>query len=457
MGTQLVNGISYLNPLIGSDLHNLVEDTFQPHNSRSYSGINLYHFPLYKDSTANLRIHETATFQFNKSSTTNNDQGENIRAHAVAKSRYVYTAFAAWNQVLSNCRQGHVGSTSSFDLTTSLQETLLDSYSSIAMKHLITSLLQNSQIMSCAAVVSILNYHLSTSSSNTTTWFSRSFFSLSSQPLHFTKLLKPLIKAFNLLHCEIHPGKPAQSPQNHEMLKILNSLCPEFDIRKKCEMEMFVSHSEHQSDGGCLITFPSYHNNHLISTGNIHSQDSHLLGYTSISSHGRASSQFTIPILGDGKTFTISQLLRGLATTSLITQSYDILLFVAILHCRLDIVHHLLLYLHTNTSTSTQRTIISHENNSHYQILYQFCISQNNQMTQPYSLNISQYMNSIHTPGSSSSENEQLGDSHRGEELNQHEIKFMKWLCGTKIRSIHEISDGIERFLTLYSTNQEES
>ena len=59
------------------------------------------------------------------------------------------------------------------------------------------------------------------------------------------------------------------SYQNTEIKRLLTSVWAEFEIPKRCEMEMFFSYSEHQSDGGCLISLPSYPNRMQFKEGKV--------------------------------------------------------------------------------------------------------------------------------------------------------------------------------------------
>lgn len=444
VGSQLVNGISYLSPLIGSDLHNLVEDTFQPHNSRSYCGVDLYQHPLYRDTTTNLHLHDTAHLRnfpqrdpvHNDESASDTEEGlatNSIRGLSLSKSSYVYSAFAVWNHQLSHLSHRSTIPSPPLDLQNSVRYTLQHSYSSIALRQLLSTLLQNGQLISCGTLMTIVNHHLTTSSSNTTSWFSHSLFSHHStshfpSPVQRPHIVKLMMKAFNMLHFEVNPGRPFHSSQNTEIKRLLTSVWAEFEIRKRCEMEMFVSYSEHQSDGGCLISLPSYHNNHQVTT------DSHLknphshVGYTSVSCHGRASSQFSIPTLCHGKLLTVSQLMKGIATAAgLLCHSFDILLLVAIIHCRMDIVRHTLLHLSGNGTTSTD--VPPGENVSHFQHILNFCLSQECQEKQTSAVCVR--------------------DSETLEsQLNEKDKKFLKRIGSAQCRTVQEIAVEIEKFLS---------
>jgi hypothetical protein len=259
------------------------------------------------------------------------------------------------------------------------------------------------------------------------------------------------MKAFNMLHFEVNPGKPLHSSQNIEIKRLLTSTWAEFEIRKKCEMEMFVSYSEHQSDGGCLISLPSYHNNHQV-TSDSHLQNPHShVGYTSVSCHGRAASQFAIPTLAHGKTLTVSQLMRGIATAAgILCHSYDILLLVAIIHCRMDIVRHTLLHLSDNRTTSTPAAPVTSLTSpggsepSHLQHILSFCLSQESQLKRTPAMG-----SRGHHQGEEVSSTPSPPDAETLEsQLQERDQKFMKRICGAQCRTIQEFAVEIEQFLS---------
>jgi hypothetical protein len=208
-------------------------------------------------------------------------------------------------------------------------------------------------------------------------------------------------------------------------------------MRKKCEMEMFVSYSEHQTDGGCLIALPSYHNNHQSipssATGPDPCSTAPVHGYTSVSSHGRASSQFTIPSLRNGKTLTVSQLMRGIATASVLCHSLDLLLFIVILHCRLDLVSAILSSLQ---SLSHHQAASQEEQQQRLmEMIQNFCLSRD-------SLN-----------GNEAARGPQYQPGEG--ELNEKAVKFVKWINGTRKRTIQEVAGAVETLVSSFIPSSE--
>lgn len=439
-----------------------------------------------------------------------NKNHENIKGISILKSQYIYSAFSVWNyyhtQLLSDNKNlkslesisrstSLSTSQSNIELQSSITDILKYSYSSISLKVITANLLCNKQLISCGTVMSVINYQLSTSSSCTTMWLNQALFSFETTYTHINifsskfpnQLVKSFIKVFDLLNFEFHSDLSLNHQQNHEIYKLLKRVLAEYELRRKCEVEMYVSNSEHHSNNGCLISMLSYSNqnhNYHHHHSNSHSQhenehqhqhnqnqptntntnvnvnvntninQNEYARYTSTPLHGRASSQFTIPTLSNGKLITISQLMKGIATVSLIHQQFELLLFIVILYSNKKLLVTCLLYIQQIylfkelSSSSSSHNILSIQElsvhiNHNLSQLKDFCldheiisnsdrIGQNNLLDETNNINNVVDLNSPVT-------------------LNENSKKFLKWISNKKVKTMNEINNEIEKYIKYYN------
>lgn len=332
--------------------------------------------------------------------------------------------------------------------------------------------------------MSVINYQLSTSSSCTSMWLKKALFSheINHSNIFLTnppaQLMKSFMKVFDLLHLEFYTNLSLNHQQNRDIYKILRRILAEYELRKKCEIEMYVSNSEHHSNSGCLIFMSNYsnqnhnsnnnssNNNHNYNKGNVDNKINHeYIKSTSIPLHGRASSQFTIPSLSNGKLITISQLMKGIATASLIHEQYELLLLIIILHSNKNLLFSCLLYIQQiylfkqlssnknnngDNNNDISNSLSELSINIHHNLLQiqEFCLD--SEIIQENLIDINHYNESVNDNIETSNINDNF-EIISPLILNENSKKFLKWINNKKSKTMNEINNEIEKYINYYN------
>jgi hypothetical protein len=437
---RLVNSVSMLSPLIGPDLHVLVENAFCPHNARSYCGVDLFGRPLFREPCTNMRRRVCPSTVQPQDASVSGAATEGVSGICVGASRHVYYTFAAVSEHISRtsnqeekceshtvqgapdmttgaiaAEEGTMGNSSpkpslSSDQQMSdfIEKTLSQSYSGSIVRLMCQSQLSSGRFMCCATMMAAISLPLgsatssSVTSSSVTSWVQKCLFAAArSQPcplapaannpealdqptdspnqdphnatsrVHSTlfkqsplyRILRSL--GFGSSQALLQTASSPRSPVNAAFAKLLSRSYPEFELRRICEQEMYVSYSGNAHDGGCLVNTPCFSGRDGMETPRreagrsrprassaddvaatseayVSTPSPQGPGYTAVPLHGRASSKFSIPPFATGRRVSAEVLLRGLATAALMVGAIDI---VVVSHTiNLDRQHLPLLY-----------------------------------------------------------------------------------------------------------------
>jgi len=417
VGEQLVESVSLLTPLIGPDLHVLMQDAFSPHNPRTYTHVDLFHRPLYWERATRIRRHCGKSHTYDScvdtgsncvpmehlfrtsanSSDDHNPQTAGVRGICIGESMHVYYAFSSVvlqsNPAVETYDQDRLDDSephleriatpySEGDIQVAVEGILRDSYTGGIVSMACRDLIATKKWYSCAIIMASINTHLLTSNSSTVSWLERSLFmshhsSSHESPIHNSSedfkssSLYQIVRSFELQHIKIVVGSPLNSVCNRSLDRVFSRTLPEFELRKRCETEMFVSFAENTHDGGCLVNLPCLSGKDVMSNrvrfdardrcpsnldasddNNLEERTGHTVsstqsmdesaprggpGFTAVPLHGRAASKFSVPTFSKGKALSVEQLLRGLAAAAWMVDRIDVVLLVAVLFCRQDV------------------------------------------------------------------------------------------------------------------------
>lgn len=434
IGQRLVSSVSLLTPFLGSDLQILVENTVCPHNARSYSGIDIYGNPLYREPCTNIRVKQVSCALGEEIS---DGTKPAVRGVCVGASRHMYYTFAAVNEH-NMCKASRNRPSSGMTPTSSIpsnsagspvftgeqqmqqgvEHILQASYSGSIIRIMCKTLLENGKFMCCATMMATITVPLlstpSSSSKNvTTSWVQKCLFNTYSRPapvmlkrkrnghdrrepleetlneendvpIFKQSILYQILRALGFAtQTELSPGTPPHSAFNKTFSTLMSRYYQEFQLRKKCETEMFVSYSRNSEDGGCLVAAPCFSGKDALTPSSsslrakagrqarsdsvdsvltedvcVHSSPrediSHHtaastvaetvagaddpprpsqhpfsrvqpMTFTAVPSHGRASSKFSTPSFRHGKRVSTEELLKGLAAAAWMAGAIDVI------------------------------------------------------------------------------------------------------------------------------------
>lgn len=395
LSTRIISSVSMLTPFIGSDLHVLVENALCPQNARSNCGVDVFGWPLFRDSITNIRrkqIDPTAnnTHALDASVCSEEDSEWGI---CVGDSRHIYNTFAAVNKDITKRRKQNSAdilvqssaasdgsTTSASDLTSGeimseqMAKTLCYSYSGSIIRLMCRSLLTAGRFMCGATMMAVIMQSLgAASASSVSSWVQNCVFSVScshpspiahlqptdphsSSPYNertYVALFKksPLFLILRALGFsskdQLKTSSSLHSPINATFGKSMSHSFSDIELRKLCEKEMYVSYSSNADDGGCLVNTPCFsgrdvsdapHREGSVSDSSAADEitSSPRTGYTAVPLHGRASSKFAIPKLISRGRLSTESLLRGLAAAALIVGAIDIVVVSVCTICTIN-------------------------------------------------------------------------------------------------------------------------
>ena len=327
---------------------------------------------------------------------------------SVGTSQHVYYAFLAANQYRSHdtSRKSATGSSpvtgptagsakgSDHDVQVAVQHLLHQSYSGTIVRMMCKSLLEHSKFMCCATMMAAITSPLSieSSASDVKSWVEKALFSTYSSPSpimlqqyercrqsnhEVNDFSPPVFKQSSLYQLlrvmgfhtqdKLCTGSEPHGAENSLFAKIMARSYQEFELRRKCETEMYVHFSGSADEAGCLVNTHCFSGREaeqrsigatkasrrrtvsldesITSSGEhpsaLQGNPSSLpgqpslqhkgrsaalrVGYTAVPLHGRAASKFTIPSFSTGRRACVGALLRGLAAAAWMIGAIDII------------------------------------------------------------------------------------------------------------------------------------
>lgn len=304
---EVVGFMGMLSPLLGSDLHDVMEDVIEPLNVRNRVGLMIYNRHLY--------VHSKLKFRVEKSE---------VPSHVCLKtSSQKYFAFCASNRIIQqqiqlmemsdndHCEDSTCGIEGRMGRMSSL------SYSGTVVHNFVRAVIASGKWMCASVTMSSIQQHCLNVSKTKVSWIEESLY-IKSIDL-FTKIgnddamfddsrLSDCLKHVGIdLALKMCPSYPLDHDLNNDMRDTFLKELSEQTLRGKCQMEMNDSnifvHSAQEVDG-------------------------HSGSLTSV--------QFNLPEGSPGYISMIN-LLQGTACAALLTGCMEIVIFISILLCRRDI------------------------------------------------------------------------------------------------------------------------
>ena len=328
---EIVEMAGFLSPILGTDLHDVLEDVIEPQNVRNCLNVGIYGHRLYNHSELK---HSFEQIHGNPPFLSVDSGGRN------------YYAFCAANIEVEKYVKSHRsrGVDSSDSDNGSVDASMLNeaslicphSYTGTVIKLVVSELVKNQQWFSASVIMSTIQQHALSTCKQNTSWIEDSLFynnvhtlalgkadALNVKESHIAVLMKLIEIPLSILMC---PSHPIDGEKNADIREFLVKEFNVEQLQKMCEDEMFVTGlnpNSHMEDPSLVsMDFDLSLDNISTSNRSCDEQDvKHL---------------FSIPE-SNMNSMTVVNFLRGTGTAALLTGRVDVLLFISVILCRREI------------------------------------------------------------------------------------------------------------------------
>ena len=289
---EVVDVMGLLSPIIGSDLHDVVQDAFDPHNERNRSRLRVYQSPVYK--------HRAISFDLDKST-----PPEFVR---LSLSEFKYTAFCIANERIEAEEQPRQPAFPEDCGEPHLPSLFPASYTSAVIHRVVEKFVKHGQWLSASMEMSSIQEHALTSSRSTVSWLENYLFYNKLSVLDVSPLGPPtgVMGMIEVLGMDpavsMSPTAPLNSDENEDLRRLLLTELSREDLVALLEREFRCSQLGGQARG----------------------------------SDRAINRDFDLPE-ANGGVLSLLSLFRGAAGSALITGHVDILLFISTVLCKSDV------------------------------------------------------------------------------------------------------------------------
>mmetsp|Transcript_22522 Transcript_22522/g.38147 ORF Transcript_22522/g.38147 Transcript_22522/m.38147 type:complete len:1837 (-) Transcript_22522:3343-8853(-) len=304
---EVIGMMDLLSPLLGSDLHDVLQDAVEPRNVRNCIGLRLYNQSLY--------LHPKLKFRLEKS--------DSPGYLSFGSSNHKYFAFCASNSIIQEHIQSRLETQAASDFNADfeppLQQCSLMSYSCTVLQQVVTKLMSTQQWLSASVIMNSIQQHLLASSKSRVSWVEEYLYynsidmliqqANSRESFENCGLIKVIRDMDLQMSLKMSPSCPLDHVENSDIRNFLIKELQTLDVRRRCEKEAATVASGALEGTRTLRTFDLF-------------------------------------CLAEASAGVISMLdvLRGAACASILTGHIEVILFISILLGKKEIAEACLLW-----------------------------------------------------------------------------------------------------------------